>query len=462
MVRSTKIWHPNYTKYTQEIIAHPNYENLAIEYKQDGSPVWLAPAQTAVGLRRIEWAEAEAKKLDLKIESGVFAKVMYSVHPTKMKACQVCGISMSISYIYPNVNFAKALIKTFAVDIDIYDSIYDVWDNIIKQGHIDSEIISLINDKFKTSFLPSTSKDEVLIACEKRCRVEGVSHLGPGAMSNFPDRFDGFHSYNRCHRGSEDKGRSKENMKTYTRDRRAYEYWSDGNTHAANRFMGSKYFAGVSADHVGPISLGFVHDSHYLRPMTGSDNSAKRDRLDKDIIDQVLAIQAQTGIYPMSWYSSVIWDYIVENYETNESKISGVYRNLLKQNMTNYMYILMRILSLGEVGSNFLVRNLISPNADDYLYDYEFDSLGNIVSKSGRNITKRAHGELDRFIRLSIAAVYEYNDKENRNLAPDLTIDEVKLLTSLTILVTQKKNSEALEALRGLLVAVQLRSIGSE
>ena len=43
-----------------------------------------------------------------------------------------------------------------------------------------------------------------------------------------------------------------------------------------NQFMGSRYFQGTSADHVGPISLGFVHDPRYLRPMTGSDNSAKR------------------------------------------------------------------------------------------------------------------------------------------------------------------------------------------
>lgn len=462
MVRSTKVWHPNYTKYTQDIIAHPNYKNLAIDYKQDGSPIWIAPAKTTVGLRRIEWAENKANSLGLKLESGVYAKVMYDVHPTKMKACQVCGIAMSISYIYPNVNFAKSVIKKFEVDIEIHDSIYDVWDKIIKKGHVDSEIITFINEKFKTRFQSSASKDEVLIVCEKRCRLEGVSRLGPGAMSNFPDRFDGFHSYNRCHRGTEDKGRSKDNMRTYTRDRRAYEYWSDGNTHAANRFMGSNYFKGVSADHVGPISLGFVHDSHYLRPMTGSDNSAKRDRLTKEIIEDVLTIEKQTGIYPMSWYSAVIWDYMVENYKSDELKIASAYRNLLKQNMTNYMYVLMEILSLGDIGSSFLTRNLILTNAEDYLYDYEFDSLGNITSKSSRNITKRAHGELDRFIRLSISAVYDYNDKDNRNVMANLTDSETRLLANLTELIFQKKSSEAIIGLKSLMATVQLRLIDSK
>ena len=47
-------------------------------------------------------------------------------------------------------------------------------------------------------------------------------------MGNPPDRLDGFHSYNRCCRGTSDKGRFKENLKRYGDDRRAYENWSDG------------------------------------------------------------------------------------------------------------------------------------------------------------------------------------------------------------------------------------------
>lgn len=111
-------------------------------------------------------------------------------------------------------------------------------------------------------------------------------------MSYFPDRYDGFHTYNRCCRATQDKGRSKENLKSYTKDRRAYEYWSDGNIHAANQFMGSAFFDGTSADHIGPISLGFVHDPRYLQPMPGGDNSSKRDRLQivgiESIIDETI------------------------------------------------------------------------------------------------------------------------------------------------------------------------------
>lgn len=45
------------------------------------------------------------------------------------------------------------------------------------------------------------------------------SMLGPGAMSNAPDRLDGFHTYDRCCRPTADKGRSKENLASYSTDR---------------------------------------------------------------------------------------------------------------------------------------------------------------------------------------------------------------------------------------------------
>lgn len=62
--------------------------------------------------------------------------------------------------------------------------------------------------------------------------------LSPGTMSNAPDRLDGFHTFNRCCRSTADKGRSKENLASYSTDRRAFENWSDGNWITANKLMG--------------------------------------------------------------------------------------------------------------------------------------------------------------------------------------------------------------------------------
>lgn len=462
MALSTKNWHPNFMKYMEDIIAHPHYKGLPIIRKKDGSPQWLATAQSEIGLGRIKWANDKSIDLGIPVGPGSFAKVMYTIHPTKMKACQICGTLMSISYIYPNANLAKSIKKKFDVEIGIYDSIYSVWDNLIKIGFKHSDIVEFMNSKFNSNFSSSLTKEDILDQCEILCRLGDKSHLGPGAMSNFPDRFDGFHSYNRCHRSLEDKGRSKENLKSYTRDRRAYEYWSDGNIQAANQFMGSAYFQGSSADHIGPISLGFIHDPHYLRRMSSSDNSSKRDRLTRNVIEEVLAIQKETAIYPMSWYSSEIWDFIVENYEYNDDKISGDYRNLLKQNMSNYMYILQEILGTGGQGLKFLIDYLIEPKRSDFKYDYTFDEMGNILSKNNRNITKRASGEFVRFARVAVDSVRTYNDKDNRNIKTNLTIEEMNTIEKIVLLIQDNNNEKAYYSLKQLITEIQSRLIATQ
>lgn len=251
-------------------------------------------------------------------------------------------------------------------------------------------------------------------------------------MSNFPDRFDGFHTYNRCCRASQDKGRSKENLKSYTKDRRAYEYWSDGNIHAANQFMGSSFFKDTTADHIGPISLGFIHDSRFIQPLHGSDNSSKRDRLQFEDIIKIIEIENRTNIYAMSWYSRLLWDYIKSNYASNVSKISAEYRDALKQNMSNFMYILYIILeSCKKQGEFFLEETLLKPNYRYFNYSYTFNEQGDIISQTPRHFTDRNLYETERYKRIAFESVYEYHEKDNRNVKAKLTVDEERLLANL-------------------------------
>ena len=56
-------------------------------------------------------------------------------------------------------------------------------------------------------------------------------------MSNCPDRLDGFHDHCLKCRPSSDKGRHQSNLQKYGEDRRAYEYWSDGNWKKASWLM---------------------------------------------------------------------------------------------------------------------------------------------------------------------------------------------------------------------------------
>lgn len=445
MSRNNKNWNSRFLKYMEMIVNNSNYEGLPIERKKDGSLKWIATAKSEIGQERIEWADKKAIELGFQIRAGVYADVMLAIHPTKWKVCQTCGRSMSLYYHYPNASFLKSLNKTFNCSFTYCDHISNIWDELIQQGVSKERLAKFLIAKGELELdYRTTNKDEVIDALEYACRKGGKKCLGPGAMSNFPDRFDGFHTYNRCCRSTQDTGRSKENLKSYAKDRRAYEYWSDGNIHAANQFMGSSFFDGTSADHIGPISLGFVHDPRYLQPMPSGDNSSKRDRLQIVDIENIIETEKRTGVYPMSWQSKLIWEYIKNNYQSNPDKVPSIYRDALKQNMTNFMYILRYILeACQEHGKDFLVNAFLESHFDCFKYSYKFNSAGEIISKNPRHYTNRNQNEIDRYIRIAIESVFEYSEKENRNNKPDLTVSEMNLLKTLCMEIEHASNLDA-------------------
>ena len=456
---SEKSWHPDFIKYINFIVNHPNYEGLPIKRNRDGGYQWLAPAKSEVGAGRLKWCEDKAHSLGFVVEAGVYADVMLAIHPTKKKVCQICGCEMSLYYHYPNANFLKSLNAKFSSEYTGCDHISEIWDSLLKSGVKTMEIAAFLIAKGGLLLPTNATKQEIIDALEFACRKKGKKCLGPGAMSNFPDRFDGFHSYNRCCRSTQDKGRSKENMKTYTKDRRAYEYWSDGNIHAANQFMGSSFFKGTSADHIGPISLGFVHDPRYLRPMPGGKNSTKRNRLQYEDIEKILEVEARTSIYPMSWYSKQIWEYVKKNYKSNPEKISTVYRDALKQNMANFMFVLWSVLTnCGKDGKVFLVEALLKPNFKYFNRSYTFNELGEIIKQTPRHFTDRNVNETDRYVRIAIDAVYKYNEKKNRNVYQNLNEKEMSGLQELCRRIRKEEDlAETKNYLKYLMMLIQSR-----
>lgn len=428
-----KNWHPNFIEYMKFIINHPNYHGLPIENK-NGNYKWLATKQSKTGRDRINWALNKAQELDIKIEPGVFAKVMFKIHPTKTKICQICGQAMSLRYIYPNANLIKFLIKQYGYTHSTFNTIYDINNFFKGRGFSEQEIVDFYIEKLNLN--PKHKKLSLNLLTdkiEKKCRSGKISAFGPGAMSNFPDRFDGFHSYNRCCRSNEDKGRSKENLRSYGKDRRAYEYWSDGNIHAANQFMTSDYFQSQSADHIGPISLGFIHDSRFMQAMSSGDNSSKRDRLNIYDFKKLIQLEQLLNICPMSWFATKIWNELKIKYFRNELDFENA-RLCLKTNMMYFMEILWEILQIEDnYGQLFLAENFLSPKMEYFRYNYSFDEYGNILHSQERHITDSTKKEFDRFLRISFQAVEDFHNKENRNINVELPshirifLDKIKI-----------------------------------
>ena len=470
-MQNEKQWHPNFIKYMQEIIHHPNYRGLPIRIKKDGSYAWIEATNSLIGKERKRWCINKAQEIGLiknyEEYPGIYADVMFRIHPTKRKVCQICGREMSLFYYYPNNKFLNSLNKKFNSAFTDCDNVWDIWDRLIICGFKKEDIAEFFIEKGGLNLDKATAqKEEIINKLEKICHEGKKKCLGPGAMSNFPDRYDGFHTYNRCCRAVHDKGRSKENLKSYSKDRRAYEYWNDGNIHAADQFMGSHFFYNMSADHIGPISLGFVHDPLYLQPMLNRDNSSKRDRLQKVDIEKMIQIEKRTQTRAISWYAIEIWKFIKENYLFVKDDFLVLYRNALKQNMANFMFVLKTILeSCPNNGELFLFKSFLEPKCEYFKYSYILNEKGEIIDKKPRHNTERNKDEMIRYKQIAIDAVYDYNKKNNRNNKNDLNIDEKNILESICLNIELKydisKNNIYKKLIVDLMKKIQNRIIRS-
>jgi len=437
--------HPKFIEYMETIVKHPNYKGLEIHRKADNNLKWVATKKTETGKNRIKWAVQKAKKLGLENSSKIYADTMLSLHPTKKKVCQCCGEVMSLYYLHPTQSIIRILEKEINYVFNKYDNIFDI---ITKHKDKEENILSILKEKCNLNSIKDDNDiNSVIWKIEELCRNEGKKIFSPGAMSNFPDRYDGFHSYNLCCRKYKDKGRNPENMATYTKDRRAYEYWADGNIVAANALMGDKKIFKIdSADHIGPVSLGFIHDPYNIEPLSRSANSSKRDKLTKDSLNKLISIEKNINTYPVSFFAKEIWDFIKYDFQKENSLLDiDSYRQILKENMANFMDSLWNIIETDkkvEVEEFFEV-NYFKPKYEKYFkFKYIFDKNGKILNIEKRNITDATLKEYERFVRISYNAVNDYKLKSNTNRAikPSISSENFSLLLEVKKNIEEKKD----------------------
>lgn len=319
--------------------------------------------------------------------------------------------------------------------------------------------------------LPFADSVDKLISIVKSELIDKESgFFSPGVMCNPPDRYNGFHSYALCCRKLKDTGRHDENMKTYTQDRRAYEDWSDGDYNLANRLMGEFHkqppmvcpecgnFEPMSADHIGPISLGFCH-SKYFAPMCKSCNSAKNNRFTKSDVDKLIALE-KNGHQVVSWHSKYIWD-IIKNKINNDvdAKLASSIMAKCHQNILNIFAIIHK-----KTGEEFLSRYL---HPEYSMIDYRFENfdlqhLDRMVIIANPLDSKNKRNNQERYVRIAFESLDEFLTKDNRRnylllnensaeLSPilvaidngrfDLADEELKkLIQSVSVCIYQKEN----------------------
>lgn len=268
-------WHPDFIKYTEFIRNHGNYKGLFLELGADKKPKWVVTGKSDKGKERRAWWDNQCKAHGIKIEAGCYAKIALKIHPTKIHVCQICGKELSIEYVYPSKRTIARIKKEFGISIEPFSkTIFQIIDELVTPSANEEKIRHIFGIKTENGNTKAAIKEFI-----KKNYVDACAKsLSPGVFSNSPDRFDGYHSDGNCCRSVSDKGRHKDNMQRYGQDRRVYENWSDGDWKQADRLMSMFRKHGVSAGHIGPISLGFCHRPKF-QPMTIQQQSAKNNRM---------------------------------------------------------------------------------------------------------------------------------------------------------------------------------------
>ena len=256
----------------------------------------------------------------------------------------------------------------------------------------------------------------------------------PGAMSNVPDRLDGFHSYNRCCREKHDAGRHPENLSRYGEDRRVYENWADGDWKAASWLMQEFRKHGISPDHVGPLSLGFAHRPKF-QPMTAAQNSAKNNRMSYADVKSLIKDE-ESGEQVVSDHSRFLWDKLKKRVKNDNdaSKLS----KLMRLNLFN---ILMTFQMVHEKGSDtFLTRYFLHPEhaffSIEFLgFDPKDGSYERMIKKPGSK--QQYKNNEQRYIKKSLKALDKYKRPKNRN-TKKLTSPKLEELHSKLKLLLEK------------------------
>lgn len=406
------IKHPNYLEYQEEM-----RNTFPFNEMEDENDRWVATIKTLKGRKRMEWAEPIAEREGIfkneRKQPGWRAKLMLSIHPFGEKPCANCGDTMSLFYVYLNQNLIKKINNVFGLDMAITDTLDDFIIFAREEGASDIELISFLKEV--SNIHDEFDKPEDLIPImEKQCREEGKRYVGPGAASNFPDRFDGFHDYNRCCRSEKDLGRSPENMRTYGDDRRACENLSDGNLGKADKYVRSKEFENMTADHIGPVSLGFKHDVINLTPMSGVDNSAKNNNLIASDVEKLIQCEKDNSTTAASWFIERIWNHCKDNYTVDNL---DKYKDALQDQGLLYRLTLNDLMKQGGPKTQtYMKQKLFKKHLDDCNFAYSYDDEG-IISKRLRKSLTQIRKTKSTFLRRTIRAIKKSAEKENRRSA---------------------------------------------
>jgi Alw26I/Eco31I/Esp3I family type II restriction endonuclease len=448
-------WHLDFVAYMEFIVRHPCYAGMPDAYADENKIQWEAPSNRGSGRfkdthhKRRDWWRRKARGLGISTAAQEWiSKTAKRLHPTGKKPCKRCGRVMEIRYAYPREALLNRIRKLEYVKMDFTLDRLEHVAELIRRLHsrygkkILDDLPALLRASGNSVPRAFDSLDACLNWIDSQYIPAEPSVLSPGAMSNAPDRFDGFHSFNLCCRSKADTGRHKENLASYVTDRRVFEYWADGDWIAADRLMGeiraklrnepcrNGHNGPCDADHIGPISLGFSHHPEF-QMLCSSCNSAKNNRMNLSDVQRLRQME-RAGASVISWHSMALWDLSKQSVTDDETALR--LSKILRDNRHSFMAILRQI---ERAGHHAFLLSLLNLECADY--DVEFEGLKVLdhvtqftAQKRRRRTTKYAIEQKARRCRIAVESLRTYFEKKNRS-AFVISLPETETATAAAI-----------------------------
>ena len=201
-------------------------------------------------------------------------------------------------------------------------------------------------------------------------------------------------------------------MARYGEDRRAYEFWSDGDWKAASWLMKLFNKHGVSPDHVGPLSLGFCHRPQF-RALTRTQNSARNNRMTLEDFT-ILKNQEISGETVASWHTEAVWKMLKKRVKNNSDALIAT-----KVLRTNMHLVLTTLSQIKQAGGSDYLKHFLHP--EFAMYSIEFVGF-NPKTGEYQEMRKTAGSRTEyvrnanRYVRKSLDSLDEYFKKSNRRV----------------------------------------------
>lgn len=316
---------PAFIKYMDDLILQAPYSTMPALRDDRGKINWQVSSGTGTSFfrhynARFEWWVALADKLRL---PGVgnsndrFTIAARQVHPTGLRPCRICGEQRSIFYRYVNKNLARRWASIIGKElvqpqppITLEDAAEKLRDDLGE-----ARVLAILEKSLDGFGMPLKKWPDIALLAE-RLKLGGHRLLSPGFMANCPDRLDGFHDIAYCCRAKFDPGRSEDNLRSYANDRRAFQWWANGDWKAADALYNAaqdgtclvcdRAVDRISPDHVGPLACGFLHRPAFS-PLCKSCNSSKNRRMSLGDVENLIADEKR-GERIIGWHAKTLWD----------------------------------------------------------------------------------------------------------------------------------------------------------